>query len=420
MSARLEREPALSERIEYKERLGKTFLSFYQKRGSIFISPIPLVPGPIDPSVVFTGATINGWKGYLGGEEQLPKGGIYTIQRCLRTQNADSFYNTEHTPPFGSFFTMAGVLCPGTALGETYRNALGFLREEIGIPAQNIKVHVSSGHREIKDCVRENTPLDVRIGIDEINYYEWEYGMEGVWGEGLTIAILNKRTGEFEEIGNVVLIKGGEGVPKAVEWGFGLETTTARILSLPHPLYASPIRLFVGEDFLATPVGIRLADSLLAVSALFANGIDFGHPNRNVVRALEKYITSIGFLASLKELSGEEVVCIIRQLVGLISPSYEVSERMIDKLSKYISRANERKRGFLESVMGFLNNPAYKGNLPRLKSVLQRTALNFGFNPLACLGIVRYNRTSFKEDDFNFLVSIWRDPKPAPNEEKIE
>lgn len=114
MPASLEREQALnpSNIEEYRKNLGIAFLSFYEKLGSNFVSPIPLVPREIDSSVVFTGATINGWKRYLRGEEELPKEGIHTVQPCLRTQNADSFYEIETIPPFGSYFTMAGILAP--------------------------------------------------------------------------------------------------------------------------------------------------------------------------------------------------------------------------------------------------------------------------------------------------------------------
>jgi len=391
---------------KYRDNLATTFLSFYEGLGSTFVPPIPLVPGKIDTSVVFTGATINGWKEYLRSEKELAEGGIHTVQPCLRTQNADSFYRIENIPPFGSYFTMAGILAPSSRLDEIYRSALNFLMEKIRIRPKNITVHLCSMHEEIGRCVDNNTPSGVYIARDQINYYEWRYGMEGFRGEGLTIAIFNETTGMFEEIGNVVLIK-RDGAPVASEWGFGLETATARILSLPHPLCASPVARAVGENFLETPVGVRLADGLLVVSALLANGIDFSYNDRRVVRVLEDYKRGVGFLASLKGMSGEEIIEIIKETAGLISPGVEISEKVIDRLLKYISHANERREGFLNSVQGFLRNPSYRENPYKLQGTLRNTASNFGFNSLACLALIRYNRKLFTSEEFEFLLKIW-------------
>lgn len=388
-----------------RKKLEETFLSFYKKHGYSWVSPIPLIPGEIDPSVTFTGATVNGWKRYLTGENKLPNRGIYTAQPCLRTQNATSIYDFETTPKFGSYFSMAGVLSPAGRLPDIYHEALSLLTEELGVAKKDIVVHIASDHEEISTCAREG-PYEIKIETDQIGYYKWNYGIEGVLGEGLTIALLNKRSQEFEEIGNIVLIK-NSGKAIATEWGFGLETTTSRLLSLPHPVFASPVIRFIEKDVLSTPLGVRLGDSLVAISALLANGTDLNSSNQKVTRVLEKYKRGIAYLAALEEIPGTTVVEIITKIVSSLSPEVRVSPETIEQLVRYFSNAGKRQNDFLNSVRGILTNPVYRTNPERAAKSLQRTAKNYGFHNLKVIrGIISFNARLFTKEDLNFLKCL--------------
>lgn len=397
--------PYSEEILRVRKELKEAFLSFYKKHGYNWVSPIPLIPGEIDPSVTFTGATVNGWKQYLTGEAGLPDVGIYTIQPCLRTQNAASICDFETDPKFGSYFTMAGILSPAGRLSNVYHEALSLLTEELGVAQKDILVHIASDHPEINVCVK-NGPFGIKTMIDQIDYYVWNYGVEGVLGEGLTMALLNKRSQEFEEIGNVVIIK-KDGKPMAIEWGFGLETTTARLLSLLHPVFASPVIQFIEKGLFSTPAGIRLGDSILAISALLANGVDLNCSNPNVARVLKKYKRGIAYLTSLEGISGEEVVSIITQIVSSNCPTARIATGTREQLIKYFSNANRRQQEFLDSVRSIVANPAFKGSPNRARKSLQRTAANYGFQDSKVVwGIISFNAQLFTEEELIFLKCL--------------
>lgn len=397
--------PHSEEILSARRRLKEVFLSFYKKHGYSWISPIPLIPRDLDSSVTFTGATVNGWKRYLTGESKLTDRGVYTIQPCLRTQNAASIYDFETSPKFGSYFTMAGILSPAERLTDVYSEMLSFLNKELGVAKKDIVVHVASNHPEINVCVK-NGLSDIKKEIDQIHYYVWGYGIEGVLGEGLTIALLNKRSQEFEEIGNVVLIK-KNGKPIAVEWGFGIETTTARLLSLPHPVFASPAIQFMEKEGFSTPASIRLGDSLVAVSALLANGVNFDYPSSNIARVLEKYKRGIAYLAPLEKMSGNMVTEIITQTVRSISPTTRISVETVEHLIDYFSNAGKRQNAFLDSIKGIVVNPVYRTNPERATKSFQRTAKNYGFQSLKIIwGIIGHNTQLFTEEELNFLKCL--------------
>ena len=46
-------------------------IDFYNSKGLEYREPLGLIPGEDDKSVTFTSATINNFKGYLRGEEEI-------------------------------------------------------------------------------------------------------------------------------------------------------------------------------------------------------------------------------------------------------------------------------------------------------------------------------------------------------------
>lgn len=86
------------------EDISTRIVDFYDSKGLDYHEPLGLIPGEDDKSVTFTSATINNFKKYLRGEEEIPVNGVYTIQNCLRTRNLDYRDEFENIPRFGSYF----------------------------------------------------------------------------------------------------------------------------------------------------------------------------------------------------------------------------------------------------------------------------------------------------------------------------
>lgn len=395
-----------TEAIHYKENLEEEFVGYCKDNQYEYSQPLLLIPGEDDPSVTFTSATINSWKEYLTGKKDLPSPGLFTIQPCLRTQNLASIYDVKKMPKFGSFFVMGGIIAPPERRDDIYQEAISFLTSKMGVAEKEITVHISSSQPEISECIEHGPNLDVKT--DEINYYQWKYGIEGVRGEGLTISVLNKELEERQEIGNVVVIKRNDKAV-AVEWGFGMETTTARLLSLPHPIAASQATCSLGEKVVSSPAGVRLADSIMAIAALFANGVTFEHSQRNVTRVLQKYTRGTAYLASLLKIEPSEIIQTVRVAANSIKEGCKIVDKDIKQLSDYLVRTRERHNRFITSAIDFLSNPIYHDSPERLAKTLKKSARQSGLNnPEVIWGIIYYNQHLFSKEQYINIKNVFQ------------
>ncbi len=386
------REIVGDEDLQIRNLVESKFANFYDLNGYEIVDSIPLIPGEIDETVCFTGATINGWKEYLKAKE-LPERGIATVQPCLRTHNASDIYKTLMHPKFGSYFTMGGVLTPPGRLQEVLDEASIFLTDSLKLLPGELQVHFSS---EFRTRIKElQVPNGVRRADDLIDYYNWEYGIDNVFGEGVTIDVLTEDG--FQEIGNVVLIlKGNEEL--AVEWGFGLETLTSRILGLEHPIYVSPAYMKVSkvEEFssdILNPAQLRFVDAINAISAMLETGVYFNCGYRSLERSLEKYANGVTILSSLLNVDGDTLRRLVEETGDLIADQLEretVSpkrEASLDKLKRKGKSANRRMESFMLSFTQILKNPVYSEEKKR--KIIRKSAKRKGFgNPDIFMGVI--------------------------------
>ena len=225
------------------ETIIDTFSENFQSAGYYKHKSYSSLVSSIDHSVRFIGSTTNVFKQYLVGDMPIPEKGYFLVQKCLRTRNTNTLLSDEIFPEWSSYFTAMGIIAPYKNLDLLLIDTLNFLFK-LGIESNKIKIHVSSKDKDLLECL-DNIQKKVKFlididGIDNINYYRHIYGIQGISGRNFNFAVKNEKTGEFKDIGNIVLIE-KSGMPIAVEMGIGVSTLISRIFGLNNSIEASSI-----------------------------------------------------------------------------------------------------------------------------------------------------------------------------------
>lgn len=365
----------------------KVITDYYTSAGLEFKEPIDLLPKDVDKSVTFTSATINGMKGYLRGEEQISSKGIFTIQPCLRTQNLDYRYENV-VPKFGSYFNMFGSLYPADELNDVYDTTIDFVNTVLGIPKDSIIIHKSSQH-EVFNALKDRDKA-VQWREDEIDWYDWTYGEDGIKGIGITIDIPNKSSvGETQEIGNIVLIMKNK-IPLAVEWGFGLETTKSRLQGLPHPIFASSLggKYLEGKGEKDIDEGdVLFLDYLNSLFQLDKRGFSMNDESKYVRRTLKQLFQGLTMQMLYREKNLEDITNLLGSDTKDLSYIFQV----------YYLSFMERFYGLRKSYQHILGNDGIHRTQEQIDKTISKSAKNFGFFDKQAEAVIKFLRSVYEE-----------------------
>ena len=365
------------------EDISTKITDFYNSKGLDYHEPLGLIPGEDDKSVTFTSATINNFKGYLRGEEEIPVNGVYTIQNCLRTRNLDYRYELEKTPRFGSYFRMFGLIRRPDFLLETYADTIEFIESELKVPSESIVVHKSSEHDVFNELMKKNSKQHWLE--DKIDWYNWEYGEEGIRGEGISIEIPNKSNPtETQVIGNIVVIYNSD-KPIAVEFGFGLETTMSRLEGLPHPIFSS----IIGEIYLER--NNNYADEKDILFLDFAN-ILYHLEKNNVKRSTNIYIDRT--IKQLFQGLSMQMLLTLREVSDLKPLLSDSQGSLFEEFVAYNHSFQGRASMFLNSCKQIVSNYTGVRGEEKINKTIDKSARKYGFNK------------EQKETLFNFMNSL--------------
>jgi len=150
------------------DEIRRRFLEFFRVRDHRIVPPDSLVPAN-DPTLLFTGAGMNQFKDefYGNGDPTLKRAA--TCQKCLRTGDIE---NVGRTTSHHTFFEMLGNFSFGDYFKrEAIAWAWEFMRDEMGIPEEQMAVSIYEGDAEAEAIWKEVAGLpDSRIyryGEDE-------------------------------------------------------------------------------------------------------------------------------------------------------------------------------------------------------------------------------------------------------------
>ncbi|TSC90728.1 MAG: alanyl-tRNA synthetase [Candidatus Berkelbacteria bacterium Licking1014_96] len=128
------------------DEIRKKFIAFFKSKGHKEMSPSSLIPDTIDPSVLFTTAGMQQFKGWFSGEEKPKYPRVVTIQPCLRTSDIDEVGDKTHL----TFFEMLGHFSFGDYFKkETIDWTFELLTKIYGISRERILAVVFEGDETV-------------------------------------------------------------------------------------------------------------------------------------------------------------------------------------------------------------------------------------------------------------------------------
>src|SRR3989337_2818934 len=160
------------------------FLRYFKGKGHEVVSSSSLIPAN-DPTLLFTNAGMNQFKGIFLGEEDRGYKRAATSQKCVRAGGKhNDLENVGRTARHHTFFEMLGNFSFGDYFkDEAIAYAWGFLTKDLGIPPGRLCATVYQDDDEAFDLWKRTT----RFGDDRIRRFGeqdnfWAMGETGPCG----------------------------------------------------------------------------------------------------------------------------------------------------------------------------------------------------------------------------------------------
>ncbi|KAJ2499121.1 hypothetical protein GGH96_003781 [Coemansia sp. RSA 1972] len=162
----------------------KRYAEYFERSGHTRLASANIVPQN-DPTLLFTNAGMVPFKQYFLQPQTSPYKMITTAQKCVRAGGKhNDLDQVGYTPRHHTFFEMLGNFSFGAYNKQTViRMAWKFVREELQLPTDRLRVTVLESDHETYEIWRDQIKLDpqqiVRCG-EEDNF--WSMGNEGPCG----------------------------------------------------------------------------------------------------------------------------------------------------------------------------------------------------------------------------------------------
>ena len=166
------------------QELRQAFTRYFVEHGHTSVPSSPLIP-QADPTLLFTNAGMNQFKGVFLGEETRPYKRAVTVQKCLRAGGKhNDLENVGYTARHHTFFEMLGNFSFGDYFKEdAIRFAWDFLTGVVGLPKDKLWVTVfredDEAHGLWKRMIGVPPARIVRLGETD-NF--WQMGDTGPCG----------------------------------------------------------------------------------------------------------------------------------------------------------------------------------------------------------------------------------------------
>ncbi|MFA6754348.1 MAG: alanine--tRNA ligase-related protein [Candidatus Dojkabacteria bacterium] len=332
------------------------FRDYFSNKGYNEVPPLPLLSEK-DKSVIYTGSTISPMKKLLlDGDFVDSSPGFFVAQECIRTGAKDKMFDKNWLPYGQIYFNMISTLSKPGRFKEVFDEALEFTCNEVGLEKSRIKI-LSSRSIPNMSSLEAYSNIAVEYDSDPDGFYEWEYGIDGIYGTGLTIAVYNKEIENWMEVGNIISICDETGKELGVEFGYGYEYFLAAVLQRQNPLELSKI-----FDFFDYEVGnkLRYYYNLEAVANMKAAGSEIGRFKSGHI--FKTYLKSLLYNGEIVQKDTDTIISEISRYL------HEIKDLEIDLSAE---------RAFLEEHT--IKKSNFKGIIRR--SVLYLDAIREGKEP---------------------------------------
>lgn len=318
----------------YLSELTDTFNDYFSGLGYQIEPPVRMT-ARIDPTVRFIGAPISVLKPYFM-EKKIHSVGHVMVQNCIRTRNLKTLHDMDSVPKYGSFFTGMCVLIPYERLAELCSETLKFLYDELGLEEGEICINISANDKDLVKAAKGLLPKSlVNVDTKQPNYYVHRYGIEGVGGRNFNLAIKNIQSGEFEDIGNIIVIESGD-EKLGVELALGDTTIVQQLLGLDHVQDNYSLELAIADPV----VNRKMEDAVMISLALYGEGLRPTNASSTQSRILRSYVKALSLCRQLCGMSLQELRVLIEKVEasGLPFKTDGHAREIIDWIEGYEQR----------------------------------------------------------------------------------
>ncbi|WP_114653897.1 alanine--tRNA ligase [Polynucleobacter necessarius] len=440
-------------------QIRQAYLDYFAQKGHQIVPSSPVVPGD-DPTLLFTNAGMNQFKGVFLGFDKRPYNRATTAQKCIRAGGKhNDLDNVGYTARHHTFFEMLGNFSFGDYFKkDAIQFAWELLTEVFKLPEEKLLVTVYAEDDEAYEIWNKQigVPVDriIRIGDNKGARYAsdnfWMMGDTGPCGpcteifydHGPHIAggppgSPDEDGDRYIEIWNNVFMQFNRDeagnmhpLPKpSIDTGMGLERIAA-VLQHVHSNYE--IDLFVnllkaakeavdaaggGDCDIDSPSLKVIADHIRACSFIVVDGVIPGNAGRGyVLRRITRRAIRHGYkLGARKPFFYQLVPALVKEM-GLSYPELQAAK---DKVSDVIKQEEERFFQTIANGMEILEGALAGG----AKTVDGETAFRlhdtFGFPLDLTADVCRERDVTVDAEGFELAMQKQRDQARAAGKFKV-
>ena len=367
--------------------LRQAFLDYFVDRGHTAVPSAPLIP-QADPTLLFTNAGMNQFKGVFLGEDTRPYVRAVSIQKCMRAGGKhNDLENVGFTRRHHTFFEMLGNF----SFGDYFKKdaiafAWEFLTKVAELPADRLWVTVFRDDQEAYDLWQKSMGIsESRLArLDEKDNF-WQMGETGPCGPcseilidqgeefgcGRSTCAVGCDCDRYLEIWNLVFMQFDRDsagtlnpLPKpSIDTGMGLErlaAVTQGVFSnydsdMFRPLLES-IAKGTGHEYGQSTASDRsmrvIADHVRAMTFLITDGVLPSNEGRGyVLRRIMRRAARHGRLIGIER---EFLYELVSTVVTQMGPTYPELRQMADTVAEVVQGEEGRFIGTLEQASPLL------------------------------------------------------------------
>jgi len=221
-----------------QEAIRDSFRSYFIEKGYLTHNSIPIISQE-DKTVMFTSSSTNVIKPtVISGD--YPLVGFIVSQECLRNHALKYAFNNNWLPFGQAYFNISSILSKPGRFSEVFKEALEYTTKHLEVNPADIIIRSTNKLDKLKD-IDKHTNLKVEYDTKNKKYYQWNYGIPNVHGEGLTISIKNTSENSYLDVGNIVRFIDNKNNERGIEFGYGHEFLLSSLVGAKNPLALSQI-----------------------------------------------------------------------------------------------------------------------------------------------------------------------------------
>jgi hypothetical protein len=308
-----------------------SFKTYFLKKGYEIKNPAPLISQE-DKTVIFTGSSTNVVKPQIINGNYSKKKGFIVNQECLRNHALEHAFDNSWLPFGQAYFNISSVLSKPGRFSEVIEEATGFTTKYLGISPSKVKIKSTKKSNKLNK-IDKIADLRVEYDTHKREYYRWRYGIQNIYGEGVTINLQNTSENSSLDVGNIIRILDNENKERGIEFGYGHEFFLSAALGIKNPLELSQ----VFEIFPFKPdLSCKYYGYLEVIVRIKKSKNQNIKMNRSAKRTYKKYLRSALYMGNLLGKDIEEILLEIEKIYQNFNPTdtnsnFDLEKRILSK-----------------------------------------------------------------------------------------